>query len=57
MGANQTREQCLDGGAVPPSKRGSECQIFHSISLWHALHIPALKKAAAHEWGVAPEWL
>ena len=57
MGANQTLERCPAGGAVPPSKQGSECQIFHSISLWHVLHIPALKITAAREWGAAPEWL
>lgn len=49
--ANQARERRRAGGTVSPSKRGSECQIFHSISLWHVLHIPVLKITVACEWG------
>lgn len=34
-------------------RAGPGCQIFHSISLWHVLHIPELKITAACEWGAA----
>lgn len=34
-------------------RAGPACQIFHSISLWHVLHIPELKITAAREWGAA----